>query len=137
MVTSSTRRHLGRNHYLYLAVIVAVIAGAIVGIAAPGFAVTLDPIGKGFVALIKMMITPVIFCTIVIGVGSIAKAATVGRIGGLAILYFLIMSTFALGIGLLVGNLLHPGAGLNISGASYTAAGEPTTTTDFILASSP
>ncbi|NYJ31703.1 cation:dicarboxylate symporter family transporter [Galbitalea soli] len=133
MVTSSTRRHLGRNHYLYLAVIVAVIAGAIVGIAAPGFAVTLDPIGKGFVALIKMMITPVIFCTIVIGVGSIAKAATVGRIGGLAILYFLIMSTFALGIGLLVGNLLHPGAGLNISGASYTAAGEPTTTTDFIL----
>ena len=73
-------RRIDRNHYLYIAVIVAVAAGAIVGLAAPEFAKTLDPVGKGFVALIKMMIAPVIFCTIVIGVGSIAKAATVGKI---------------------------------------------------------
>jgi Na+/H+-dicarboxylate symporter len=113
------RRRIGRNHYLYAAVIVAVIAGAIVGVAAPHFAATLQPVGTAFVALIKMMIAPVIFCTIVIGVGSIAKAATVGKIGGLALGYFLVMSTFALGIGLVVGNLLHPGAGLNIAGATF------------------
>ena len=126
-------RRIDRNHYLYLAVIVAVAAGAIVGLAAPEFAKTLEPVGKGFVALIKMMIAPVIFCTIVIGVGSIAKAATVGKIGGLAIGYFLIMSTFALGIGLVVGNLLHPGTGLNIATSTYKAVGEPVSGTAFIL----
>ncbi len=126
-------RRIDRNHYLYIAVILAVAAGAIVGLAAPEFAKTLDPVGKGFVALIKMMIAPVIFCTIVIGVGSIAKAATVGRIGGLAMVYFLIMSTFALGIGLVVGNLLQPGTGLNIASSTYTAVGEPVSGTDFIL----
>ncbi|MHC5796737.1 cation:dicarboxylate symporter family transporter [Lacisediminihabitans sp. FW035] len=126
-------RRIDRNHYLYIAVIVAVAAGAIVGLAAPEFAKTLDPVGKGFVALIKMMIAPVIFCTIVIGVGSIAKAATVGKIGGLAIGYFLVMSTFALGIGLVVGNLLHPGTGLNIATSTYEAVGEPVSSTDFIL----
>ena len=129
----SALRRIDRNHYLYVAVIVAVVAGAIVGIAAPAFAQTLDPIGKGFVFLIKMMIAPVIFCTIVIGVGSIAKAATVGKIGGLAITYFLVMSTFALAIGLVVGNLIHPGTGLNISTAKFQAVGEATSTTDFIL----
>jgi aerobic C4-dicarboxylate transport protein len=126
-------RRIDRNHYLYIAVIVAVAAGAILGLAAPEFAKTLDPIGKGFVLLIKMMIAPVIFCTIVIGVGSIAKAATVGKIGGLAIGYFLIMSTFALGIGLVVGNLLHPGTGLNIATSTYQAVGEPLSGTDFVL----
>ena len=124
---------IDRNHYLYIAVIVAVAAGAILGLTAPEFAKTLDPIGKGFVALIKMMIAPVIFCTIVIGVGSIAKATTVGKIGGLAIGYFLIMSTFALGIGLVVGNLLHPGTGLSIATSTYKAVGEPVNGTDFVL----
>ena len=127
------RRRINRNHYLYFAVIVAVIAGAIVGIVAPAFAVTLQPIGTAFVGLIKMMIAPVIFCTIVIGVGSIAKAATVGKIGGLALGYFLVMSTFALAIGLVVGNLLHPGAGLHLQGISYKATGEAVSGTDFIL----
>ncbi|MGC8159819.1 cation:dicarboxylate symporter family transporter, partial [Salmonella enterica] len=86
------------------------------------------PVGKGFVNLIKMMIAPVIFCTIVVGIGSIAKASTVGKIGGLALVYFLVMSTFALGIGLLVGNIIHPGEGLNIAGAQYDAVPEATTT---------
>ena len=126
-------KRIDRNHYLYLAVIVAVAAGAVLGIAAPEFAAGLEPIGKGFVALIKMMIAPIIFCTIVIGVGSIAKAATVGKIGGLALGYFLIMSTFALAIGLVVGNLLHPGEGLNIGGTTYEATGEALSTTDFVL----
>ena len=62
-----------------------------------------------------MMIAPIIFCTIVVGVGSIAKAATVGKIGGLALLYFMIMTTFALAIGLVVGNIIHPGEGLDMT----------------------
>ena len=65
-----------------------------------------------FVDLIKMIITPVIFCTIVLGIGSLRKAATVGKVGGLALVYFVTMSTFALAIGLVVGNLLHPGSNL-------------------------
>ncbi len=68
-----------------------------------------------FVDLIKMMISPVIFCTIVLGIGSVKAAAKVGKVGGLALTYFIGMSTVALGIGLLVGNLLNPGSGLNIS----------------------
>ncbi|MET0303200.1 MAG: cation:dicarboxylase symporter family transporter [Microbacteriaceae bacterium] len=131
--TLQALRKIDRNHYLYIAVIIAVAAGAIVGIAAPEFASGLEPVGKGFVNLIKMMIAPVIFCTIVIGVGSIAKAATVGKVGGLAMGYFLIMSTFALAIGLVVGNLLHPGEGLNIGSAEYEVETKAVTTTDFIL----
>ena len=69
-----------------------------------------------FVNLIKMMIAPVIFCTIVLGIGSVRKAASVGKVGGLALVYFLVMSTAALGIGLLVGNLISPGTGLNVDG---------------------
>ena len=74
-----------RTHYLYLAVIGAVIAGITVGLVAPDFAVELKPLGTGFVNLIKMMIAPVIFCTLVLGVGSVAKASQVGRVGGLAL----------------------------------------------------
>lgn len=85
-----------RTHYLYIAVIVAVAAGIILGFVAPDFAVELRPIGTGFVNLIKMMISPVIFCTIVLGIGSIRQAAKVGKVGGLALGYFLVMSTVAL-----------------------------------------
>jgi len=128
------RKRIDPSHYLYIAVIVAVLAGIVVGLAAPAFAVGLKPIGDAFVLLIKMMIAPIIFCTIVLGVGSIAKAATVGKVGGLALLYFIVMSTFALGIGLVVGNLIHPGEGLNIAGASYDAGTtEAKTTQEFIL----
>lgn len=134
MAKTLTRlRRIDRNHYLYIAVIVAVVAGALVGIATPDVAAQFEPVGKAFVSLIKMMIAPVIFCTIVIGVGSIAKAATVGKVGGLALAYFLTMSTFALGIGLVVGNIIQPGAGLDIGGSTYEATGEATSTTDFLL----
>ncbi|HEX6955979.1 MAG TPA: cation:dicarboxylase symporter family transporter, partial [Agromyces sp.] len=131
---SKARRRIDSSHYLYIAVIAAVLAGIAVGLAAPEFAVGLKPIGDAFVLLIKMMIAPIIFCTIVLGVGSIAKAATVGKVGGLALLYFMVMSTFALGIGLVVGNLVHPGEGLNIAGSSYDAGtGEAKTTQEFLL----
>jgi aerobic C4-dicarboxylate transport protein len=130
---STPRRRLDKSHYLYIAVIVAVVAGVIVGLASPETGVALKPLGTGFVALIKMMISPVIFCTIVLGIGSIAKAATVGRVGGLALLYFIVMSTFALFIGLVVGNLLHPGEGLSIAGTTYEAEGEASSLVDFVL----
>jgi aerobic C4-dicarboxylate transport protein len=127
-------RRLDKTHYLYLLVIIGVVAGIAVGLIFPTFAVGLKPIGTGFVNLIKMMITPVIFCTIVLGVGSIAKATTVGKIGGLALGYFVIMSTFALAIGLVVGNLLNPGTGLDLSGAHYQVdSTEAATASDFIL----
>jgi len=128
-----------RTHLLYLAVLVAVVLGIVVGFLAPAFAVQLAPIGKGFVNLIKMMISPVIFCTIVLGVGSVRQAAKVGRVGGLALGYFLVMSTVALAIGLVVGNIIHPGSGLHLS-ASIAAAGHKqaaaagaASTTDFLL----
>lgn len=129
---NTPRRRLDKSHYLYIAVIVAVVAGVIVGLASPDTGVALKPLGTGFVDLIKMMISPVIFCTIVLGIGSIAKAATVGRVGGLALLYFTIMSTFALVIGLVVGNVLHPGEGLTVT-TTYEAEGEATSLVDFVL----
>src|SRR4051812_38931378 len=112
-----------RTHYLYIAVIVAVVLGIAVGIIAPDVGKALKPLGTGFVNLIKMMISPVIFCTIVLGIGSIRQAAKVGKVGGLALIYFVVMSTVALVVGLVVGNLLHPGAGLHLSAAAK-AAGE-------------
>ncbi|WP_069163986.1 cation:dicarboxylate symporter family transporter [Nocardia altamirensis] len=119
-----------RTHWLYLAVIVAVVAGIIVGVAAPKFGVAVAPLGTIFVNLIKMMIAPVIFCTIVLGIGSIRTAATVGKVGGLAIGYFMVMSTFALGIGLVVGNLLEPGEGLNIGTDTAKASSDLAKTAD-------
>jgi aerobic C4-dicarboxylate transport protein len=104
-----------RTHWLYIAVIVAVVLGIIVGFAAPEFAVSLKWLGTAFVALIRMLIAPVIFCTIVLGIGAIRQAAKVGRIGGLALAYFMVMTTVALAIGLLVGNIVHPGSGLELS----------------------
>jgi len=111
-----------RTHWLYMAVIVAVIAGVIVGLVAPDVGSALGVLGTLFVSLIKMMISPIIFCTIVLGIGSVRKAASVGKVGGLAMAYFLIMSTVALAIGLLVGNLISPGTGLNISGNAEAGA---------------
>lgn len=134
----AARAHRNRSHYLYLAVIVAVALGIAVGLVWPSFAVELKPLGQAFVGLIKMMIQPVIFCTIVLGVGSVASAARVGKVGGLALLYFITMSTFALAIGLVVGNLLHPGEGLRItegmaSAGQEQASGAHSSTTEFLL----
>jgi aerobic C4-dicarboxylate transport protein len=109
-----------KTHYLYMAVIVAALLGIAVGFAFPGkegFAVGLKPLGTGFVNLIKMMITPIIFCTIVLGIGSVRKAASVGKVGGMALGYFTLMSTFALSIGLVIGNIVKPGSGLHLTAA--------------------
>ncbi|EHB56389.1 sodium:dicarboxylate symporter [Mycolicibacterium rhodesiae JS60] len=113
-----------RTHWLYIAVIVAVVGGIVVGLVAPGAGKEVGVLGTMFVALIKMMIVPVIFCTIVLGIGSVRKAATVGKVGGLAFAYFLVMSTIALGIGLVVGNLLHPGSSLKLSESTAAKGAE-------------
>ena len=134
-------RRRDRTHWLYIAVVVAVILGIAVGFAFPEFAVSLKWLGTAFVALIRMLIAPVIFCTIVLGIGAIRQAAKVGRIGGLALGYFLVMSTVALTIGLVVGNLIHPGSGLELSDElrgqgselASTAEAEGGSTVDFLL----
>ena len=104
-----------RTHWLYMAVIVAVFAGILVGWLAPGVGKSVGVLGTMFISLIKMMISPVIFCTIVLGIGSVKAAASVGKVGGIALGYFIGMSTIALGIGLVVGNIIQPGSGLDIS----------------------
>ncbi|WSJ85358.1 cation:dicarboxylase symporter family transporter [Streptomyces sp. NBC_01304] len=135
-VSKETRRD--RTHYLYIAVIVAVVLGISVGLIAPDFAVELKPIGTGFVNLIKMMISPIIFCTIVLGIGSVRKAAKVGAVGGIALVYFTVMSLVALGIGLVVGNILDPGTGLAVTDAVKDVGhaqvdAEAKNTTEFLL----
>ncbi|HEU0214276.1 MAG TPA: cation:dicarboxylase symporter family transporter, partial [Jiangellaceae bacterium] len=143
-VTTETRpaspgpRRRDRTHYLYVAVVVAVIAGIVVGFVAPEVGKQLKPLGTGFVGLIKMMISPIIFCTIVLGIGSVRQAAKVGKVGGLALGYFIAMSTVALAIGLVVGNLIHPGSGLDLTeelreAGTKAAGGEATGTVDFLL----
>jgi len=136
--TTETRPKKDRTHYLYIAVIVAVVLGILVGLIAPSFAVELKPIGTAFVNLIKMMIQPIIFCTLVIGVGSVANAAKVGKVGGLALVYFIVMSTVALAIGMIVGNIIDPGTGLQLSSDASSAGQEAASeghasTTDFLL----
>ena len=131
-----------RTHFLYLAVIAAVLAGIAVGLAFPHVGVALKPLGTGFVNLIKMMISPVIFCTIVLGVGGVRQAARVGKVGGIALGYFMVMSLVALVVGLVVGNVLHPGEGLQISdqlrgSGSQQAAGGAESTSQFLLSMIP
>jgi aerobic C4-dicarboxylate transport protein len=132
-----TAKKRDRTHYLYFAVVGAVIFGIVLGFAAPGVAVQFKPLGTGFVNLIKMMISPIIFCTIVLGVGSVASAAKVGKVGGLALAYFLTMSTFALAIGLVVGNLVKPGSGLELTKEVASAGADQVvstgSTSDFLL----
>ena len=115
-------RRKDRTHWLYIAVIAAVLVGVVVGLVAPEVGKSVGILGTMFVALIKMMIAPVIFCTIVLGIGSVRKAATVGKVGGLAFVYFIVMSTFALAIGLVVGNIIHPGSGMNLTDSAGKGA---------------
>src|SRR3954462_12882405 len=104
---------------LYVQVLIAIALGIAVGHFYPKMGASLKPLGDAFISLIKMMIAPVIFCTIVHGIASMRDLGKVGRVGLKALVYFEVVSTFALAIGLLVGELLHPGAGFNIDPASF------------------
>jgi aerobic C4-dicarboxylate transport protein len=103
---------------LYVQVLIAIAIGIAVGYLYPKAGVALKPLGDGFIALIKMMIAPVIFCTVVHGISSMGDLKKVGRVGAKALLYFEVVSSIALVIGLIVGELVQPGAGFNIDLAS-------------------
>jgi aerobic C4-dicarboxylate transport protein len=103
---------------LYAQVIFAIIVGILIGNFYPSFAIQLKPLGDGFIKLVKMMIAPIIFCTIVNGIAGMENTKKVGRVGIKAIVYFEIVTTFALMIGLIIINILKPGVGMNIDPAS-------------------
>jgi aerobic C4-dicarboxylate transport protein len=103
---------------LYFQVLVAILIGIALGHFHPSFAIELKPLGDGFIKLIKMMIAPIIFCTIVTGIAGMQNTKKVGRVGLKAILYFEVVTTLALIIGLVVINLLKPGVGMNIDPAT-------------------
>ena len=103
---------------LYIQVLIAIGLGILIGYLFPNLGKELKPLGDGFIALIKMMIAPVIFCTVVHGISSMGDLKRVGRVGLKALIYFETVSTVALAIGLLVGSVLKPGRGFNIDPAS-------------------
>jgi aerobic C4-dicarboxylate transport protein len=117
MAHSNTRTPWYR--LLYLQVLAAVLLGALVGYVFPHFGQLLKPLGDGFVKLIKMMIAPIIFCTVVHGIASMGDLKRIGRIGAKSLLYFEVVSTFALIIGLIVANTVRPGEGFTPAGQSF------------------
>nr|WP_315202978.1 dicarboxylate/amino acid:cation symporter [uncultured Albidiferax sp.] len=126
---------------LYIQVLFAVVLGVALGHFQPELGAQMKPLGDGFIKLIKMVIAPIIFCTVVVGIAGMEDMKKVGKTGGLALLYFEIMSTLALIVGLVMVNLVQPGAGMHIDAstldtkgiAAYTAPGKMATTTDFLL----
>jgi aerobic C4-dicarboxylate transport protein len=139
---SAAPRKLPIYRSLYAQVITAVIIGVLLGHFYPALGAEMKPLGDGFIKLIKMMIAPIIFCTVVVGIAGMEDMKKVGKTGGLALLYFEVVSTFALIIGLLLVNVIQPGAGMNVNPATldtkgiaaYTGPGKMTGTVDFLLA---
>ena len=137
--THPPKRPLYRS--LYLQVLAAVIAGVLLGHFYPGLGEQMKPLGDAFIKLIKMVIAPIIFCTVVVGIAGMEDMKKVGRTGGLALLYFEVVSSIALVIGLIVVNVVQPGAGMNVDAstldtkaiAAYTAPGKMGTTTEFFM----
>jgi len=131
----------GVARHLYFWVVLAILAGGALGYVNPPLAVKLKPLGDGFIALVKMLIGPVIFCTVVLGIAGAGDMKKVGRVGAKALIYFEVVSTIALIIGLTVVNVIRPGAGFNIDPRTldakavdaYAKAAASQTTTDFVL----
>ena len=126
---------------LYLQVIVAIVIGVLLGYFYPQTGEAMKPLGDGFIKLIKMIIAPIIFCSVVVGIAGMEDMKKVGKTGGYALLYFEVVSSIALLIGLLIINLVQPGVGMNIDPASldtkslaaYTKPGAMQSTTEFVL----
>ena len=126
---------------LYLQVLIAIAIGVILGVLYPQLASQMKPLGDGFIKLIKMMIAPIIFCTVVLGIAGMEDMKKVGKTGGYALLYFELMSTISLIVGLVIINLVRPGSGMNVDPttldtkavAAYAEPGKLQGTTDFIL----
>src|SRR5881392_2947360 len=126
---------------LYFQVITAIIIGVLLGHFYPDTGAAMKPLGDGFIKLIKMIIAPIIFCTVVVGIAGMEDMKKVGKTGGLALLYFEVVSSIALIVGLVIINVVQPGAGMNVDPttldtkniAAYTGPGKMAGTTDFIL----
>lgn len=139
MQTVAARGPIYRS--LYFQVLVAIGVGALLGHYAPATGAAMKPLGDGFIKLIKMIIAPVVFCTVVIGIAGSEDLKRVGRTGGLALLYFEVVSTIALVVGLIVVNVIQPGAGMNVdiktldagAVAAYAGPGKMESLKDFIL----
>src|SRR4051812_2164624 len=130
-----------RLPHLYVQVLVGIAAGAVLGYLAPEYGAAMKPLGDGFIKLVRMLIAPIVFTTVVVGIAQTGAMKEVGRIGARALLYFEVVSTVSLLIGLIVARTLQPGAGMNFNPAtadvsavaSYTTASKNLHTTDFIL----
>ena len=126
---------------LYFQVLVAIAIGVVMGIVAPDKAAAMKPLGDGFIKLVKMLIAPIVFTTVVVGIAHMGEMRDVGRIGLRALIYFEVVSTVALLIGLVVVTVLQPGVGVGFdpatadtsSVAAYTTASQHLSTVDFVL----
>ncbi|HEX8244509.1 MAG TPA: cation:dicarboxylase symporter family transporter, partial [Longimicrobium sp.] len=139
MADAAQRKPIYRS--LYFQVLVAIALGVLLGVLAPATGAAMKPLGDGFVKLVRMIIAPVIFCTVVTGIAGMQSMKQVGKAGGLALLYFELVSTLALVVGLVVINLARPGAGMHVrpgsldagAVANYTKPGQMQGPTDFLL----
>jgi aerobic C4-dicarboxylate transport protein len=126
---------------LWVQVSVAIVAAILFGYFSPAHAVAMKPLGDAFIRLITMIITVMIFCTVVTGIAGMQDLRKVGRVGGKALLYFEIVSTLALVVGFIVGNVVHPGSGFNVDAstldahavADYAGQAKAQTVTDFLM----
>jgi len=126
---------------LYFHVLIAIFLGLLLGIFAPSIAVKMKPLGDAFIKLIKMVIAPIIFCTVVTGIAGMEGMKKVGRVGGKALLYFEAVSTLSLVIGLAAGHLFHPGSGFNLDPTKidtkslneYTSVTHQQNTVEFLM----
>src|ERR1700693_2394519 len=122
-------------------VLIAIALAVAFGYLSPAKAIAMKPLGDGFIRLITMVISLIIFCTVVSGIASMQDLKKVGRVGGKALLYFEVVSTAALFIGLVVGNLVHPGSGFNVNAANldakavadYAGQAKAQSVTDFLM----
>lgn len=134
-------RRRGWTGQLYLQVLVAIVFGAVLGHLYPAYGAAMKPLGDGFIKLVKMIISPVIFLTLVTGIAGMRELSSVGRVAIKALAYFLFFATLALILGLIVANVIHPGSGMNVDARSldtgsitdYAAKAHETTITGFLL----
>ncbi|MCC9004032.1 MAG: cation:dicarboxylase symporter family transporter, partial [Candidatus Competibacter sp.] len=130
-----------KSKNLYLQVLAAIAIGVLLGHFFPDIGTTMKPLGDGFIKLIKMIIAPIIFCTVVVGIAGMEDMKKVGKTGAYALLYFEVISTVALIIGLIIINVVQPGASMHVdphsldtnSISSYVGPGKMQTTVEFLL----
>lgn len=141
MSSASSTKRTPIYKVLYFQVICAILCGICLGFWAPDIGTSMKPLGDGFIRLIKMIIAPVIFCTVVTGIAGMEDMKKVGKTGGLALLYFEVVSTIALVIGLIIVNTVQPGVGMHVDPntldqaavSAYTGPGKMQSTTEFLM----